>query len=350
MPFDKSPFAKALYESGTPKKQKAVAPNSPHTPLTNGSNSQSIKTASWSSPRTPTQKITGAPSTPGSADAGLRSSLSPGPSSLRPSSPSLPNAYKPTGSKEAPTGSWEHPSLRDIRRRTVNKELALRKAIINGSIIVAMYILSHLVPRNNSIVKSLIDDLSSVVSKLKLVWTAVMLICAVNVVLSLFKVIQPPERFDDLPLTPSQRKLLGLPQSPHASPTAAPSPPKYAKSSPQARVSPRPSPLSKSSSFSSSPLRPVGSPRIGSPRLDSARAQQTQQAQQAQDTPTKLPKLPIAPSSVNGTNNSSPNATLQSVASQASGGNSSSTYSPSGRFMYLAESPNNRRSSLGRRF
>jgi nucleoporin POM34 len=291
MSFENSPFAKSLYISGTPKKggEKQVT-GSP------SGGSQFV---------TPKRTTTTTPSTKGSPQSASKFSTP-------------PNAYRPSTPSEVPTGSWEHPSLKDIRRRTVNKELVLRKVLVNIAVLISIYLLGRLAKRGGGGSLSVyVDWIKSQGPILSTVMTyghvGLQLLCFFNVVVGLSQIFQPPERFDDLPITPSQRKLLGLPDSPNSA-KSSPSPPRYLKSSPQARVSPRPSPLSKSSS---SPLS-KGSAVFNTPSK-SANNSNT-------NTPSKQ---------TNGLSNNSPNSAT------------ATPFTPTGRYLYMTDSPN-RRSSLRR--
>lgn len=288
MSFENSPFAKSLYISGTPKKggEKQVT-GSP-------SNSSQFVTPKRTTPSK------GSSSTPQSAS--------------KFSTP--PNAYKPSTPSEVPTGSWEHPSLKDIRRRTVNKELVLRKVLVNIAVLISIYLLSRL--GKSGPLNLYVDWIKSQGPVLSAVMTyghiGLQLLCFFNVVMGVSQLFQPPEKFDDLPITPSQRKLLGLPDSPNSA-KSSPSPPRYLKSSPQARVSPRPSPLSKSSS---SPLS---------------------KSSAIFNTPSK---------SGNNSNNNTPSKqTTNALANDSPNSSSGTPFTPTGRYLYMTDSPN-RRSSLRR--
>lgn len=291
MSFENSPFAKSLYISGTPKKggEKQAG----------GSGSPSGSSQFVTPKRTTPSK--GSPSTPQSAS--------------KFSTP--PNAYKPSTPSEVPTGSWEHPSLKDIRRRTVNKELVLRHVLINIAILVFIYLLSRLGKRGPlHFYIGWIESQGSILSAVvKYGHIGLQLLCFYNVVVGLSQLFQPPEKFDDLPITPSQRKLLGLPDSPNSA-KSSPSPPRYLKSSPQARLSPRPSPLSKSSS---SPLS---------------------KSTAIFNTPSK--------SGSNSNNNTPSKQTTNALASDSPNSSTGAApFTPTGRYLYMTDSPN-RRSNLRR--
>ncbi|KAA8897537.1 hypothetical protein TRICI_006717 [Trichomonascus ciferrii] len=283
MSFENSPFAKSLYISGTPKKSGGEKP-------VGGSPSQFV-TPKRTTPSKDSPSSAGKFSTP-------------------------PNAYKPTTPSEVPTGSWEHPSLKDIRRRTVNKELVLRKVLVNLGVLLSIYLLGRLARRTPlSLYLDWVRGQGPVLSAIATYGhLGLQLLCFFNVVVGLSQIFQPPEKFDDLPITPSQRKLLGLPESPNSA-RSSPSPPRYLKSSPQARVSPRPSPLSKTSS---SPLS-KSTATFGTPSKNGNNSNT--------NTPSSKQTNTLA--------NDSPNS--------ASG----TPFTPTGRYLYMTDSPN-RRSSLRR--
>jgi nucleoporin POM34 len=287
MSFESSPFAKSLYLSGTPKK---------------GSNSQ---------PSTPTNQPLRR------LISGTRSGSSP--DSL-PATPIIPNAYKPSITPNSvPTGYWEHPSLKEIRKRTVNKELVLRQVFINAILLAGLYMCKERIKKWTWIA-DLIESYPQVLYYTSYLLTGFQLLLVYNILAGIKSLIEPQEKFDDLPITPHQRKLLGLPDSPTSS-KSTPSPPKYLKSSPHARTSPRPSsplshsptattPISKLNSSTSTILK--GSPSTPSP------------------VAYNLVKRPTG-------------ATVTNVSSSATNSSPKSSqkpsFTPSGRFMYMTDSP-----------
>lgn len=301
MSFDQSPFAKSLYLSGTPKKPGSNDSNNEQSPSTPFSSTSSPK-------RTPIRQITGSrdSQSPKTPQSGVGSA----------SKFSTPNAFKPSTPSQIPTGSWEHPSLKDIRKRTVNKELMIHKLLINGGILIALYLFSrgNNTAQLNNWFGFITHKYPQILTYSRYLYIGIQLLCFYNVLVSVSSLFEPKEKYDDLPITPNQRKLLGLPESPNSA-KSSPSPPKYLKSSPQARVSPRPSPLSKSSS---SPLSKSGQPITSSP-----------------NTPTNYSN-----------NNNQQSVDKSNILNSSDSPNSTtgSTFTPTGRYLYMTDSPNRRTS------
>lgn len=85
-----------------------------------------------------------------------------------------------------------------------------------------------------------------------------------NIVVAILPLVRPTDDLSDIPLTPAQRKLLGLPSSSTSTPTTAGSveyitPPRYPRSSTPVSGSP-------SSNYTNSPLAGKGSPAQGTSR------------------------------------------------------------------------------------
>jgi nucleoporin POM34 len=84
------------------------------------------------------------------------------------------------------------------------------------------------------------------------------LACFFNILMALYPLVRRKDDFSDIPLTPSQRALLGL--DPNTTPPLTPggtyiTPPRYALSSPRTGT-----PVSHGSSYTNSPLSGNGSP------------------------------------------------------------------------------------------
>jgi nucleoporin POM34 len=93
------------------------------------------------------------------------------------------------------------------------------------------------------------------------IYLAARVILIYNILVALLPLIRPKDNLDDIPLTPAQRKLLGLPAS-DAPPTPGSqyvTPPRYARTPTSKSGSP-------SSPFSNTPLSGKGSPIQGSGR------------------------------------------------------------------------------------
>ncbi|ANB15516.1 hypothetical protein AWJ20_3144 [Sugiyamaella lignohabitans] len=333
-----------------PYSQNQYAQSSPKT-----ANDLRVKTsnnnfinASLSTPKTPLQRILPSSSSAGSA----------------PNTPASPNsgngnAKSATSSTSVPTGTWEHPSMKEIRKRTVNKELVLSRVLKNVAALVILSGAESVTKRvlnNFSWSSELIESqsLGDAIKYVKYFIWLVYVLLIYNIVTGVSQFIKPQEKFDDLPITSSQRKLLGLPASPNSA-TSSPSPPRYLKSSPQARVSPRgSSPLSRTSTASSSssqasvsPLAKISTPsRSGTSLLSPSSSERKQQP-----VPSKVASgSPLATKSTstatNNTTTSVASSTPTKTASTAT--QSSVSFTPTGRYVYLSESSPRRRSGLVR--
>lgn len=155
-------------------------------------------------------------------------------------------------------GTWRHPRLAEINRRqeaTTFSEKNVRRIALNICVLLALVILrvllARVLPSKQYFPKSLVE------------WTwfiyqGICLIPLFNVAANLFPIIRPKDDLSDIPLTPGQRKLLGLP------PSSKPLTPGSVYSTPP-RFSRTPSVGSATSrrSFSSSPGSTRGSPISG---------------------------------------------------------------------------------------
>lgn len=219
------------------------------TPIKGNTSSWSTPAKSTASPpQTPVSKITG------TAEQGLASSPSLSAAAALMAAggslPSTPNASKPPKPSSVPTGSWEHPSLAAIRSRTINKEQVLRTVFTNIVGLVIFNIILNSASAASIIPESITAELAKFSQITFYLVTALQGLFAFNITWNAYKLVKPQDTFEDLPLTPSQRKLMGLPDSPNAKVPANPaSPPRYVKSSAQTRYS---------------PLRPQANSTIGS--------------------------------------------------------------------------------------
>ncbi|KAJ0388046.1 hypothetical protein COL922a_001029 [Colletotrichum nupharicola] len=142
-------------------------------------------------------------------------------------------------------GTWRHPRLNEITRRrnaTTFSEKNVRKIAYN----IAFLLDNRINP--------------SLRSYLGWAYYAIQLFPLVNIGMAMLPLFRPADDLADIPLTPAQRKLLGLPPSATAAtPDAVYStPPRYSRT-PSLAGSP-----ASNRSFSGSPLSGRGSPALGS--------------------------------------------------------------------------------------
>lgn len=256
-------------------------------------------TSSWSTPgrstasppQTPVSKITGtAEQGPSASSPSLSAAaaLMAAGGSL----PSTPNASKPPKPSSVPTGSWEHPSLAAIRSRTINKEQVLRTVFTNIIGLVIFNVILNSASAASIIPESITTELAKFSHITFYLVTALQCLFAFNITWNAYKLVKPQDTFEDLPLTPSQRKLMGLPDSPNAKVPANPaSPPRYVKSSAQTRYSPL-RPQANSAIGSSSPT--VTGASRGTP-FNSKASNVVLASTPSKNTPSKLvPESPLA--------------------------------------------------------
>lgn len=145
--------------------------------------------------------------------------------------PVTPNAALPPKPTTVPTGNWEHPCLEIIRNRTFDKKEAVKKVLFNIVAYFALHKIIELFSRQPVSVDSYLGSLESYMLIAEHVVFVIRLALIYNIVWNSYKLLKPADTFEDLPLTASQRKLLGLPESSKAVDSSkAITPPKYLKS------------------------------------------------------------------------------------------------------------------------
>ncbi|KAL2257200.1 hypothetical protein VTK26DRAFT_518 [Humicola hyalothermophila] len=155
-------------------------------------------------------------------------------------------------------GNWKHPRLAEITRRqnkTIFSEKNLRQIVYNAGALVGIgavrqivlpYVPAQLFPRE-------LRQHST------WIYAALIIIPLINIALALLPLVRPKDDLSDIPLTPAQRKLLGLPPSSKpATPNSVYStPPRYSRT-PSLAGSP-----ASIKSYASSPLSNLASPGSG---------------------------------------------------------------------------------------
>ncbi|KAK9471602.1 nuclear pore complex component-domain-containing protein [Dipodascopsis tothii] len=154
----------------------------------------------------------------------------------------------PATPADVPTGSWKHPSLDAVQRRGAAREFTQatsRRMVLNAVSWIAFHVGSRALA-SLAWMQELYAANEIFSRNLHYAGVALQMLFLWNIIDGLIKLARPQDRFEDLPLTPSQRKLLGLnPDVVPSKPVTPMTPPKYVKTSPQARSSPRASPLLK---------------------------------------------------------------------------------------------------------
>ncbi|KAI9885161.1 MAG: hypothetical protein M1823_003048 [Watsoniomyces obsoletus] len=176
--------------------------------------------------------------------------------------PSTPTSQTPPALNSTPTtGSWQHPKIDEIARRQSQATFTdrnLTRILWNGGAFLGTWGLSW-TAQQAPWISTLLSSVSDYAA-----WSLLLLrlYFLVNILLALAPVLRPKDELIDIPLTPTQRKLLGL--DPSASPPtpagAYVTPPRYPQSaSPRSASGDR-----RGSPFSGSPLAGNRSPSFGS--------------------------------------------------------------------------------------
>ncbi|KAF2970385.1 hypothetical protein GQX73_g3227 [Xylaria multiplex] len=153
-----------------------------------------------------------------------------------------------TPTTESP-GTWRHPRIQEITKRqkaSTITEKNINPIMINLALILALFLLQSYIQ------KALPPKRSAphIWTYFKYTRYVVFVVPVLNIVLNLLPLFRPKDDFSDIPLTPGQRKLLGLPRS-SAPPTPGSvysTPPRYTRT-PSASGS-----VGSRRSFSSSPI------------------------------------------------------------------------------------------------
>ncbi|WYZ38843.1 hypothetical protein EsH8_III_000757 [Colletotrichum jinshuiense] len=155
-------------------------------------------------------------------------------------------------------GTWRHPRLNEITRRrnaTTFSDKNVRRIAVNVVFLLSIW-LSQILSRSYIPAHWLSSSLRSY---LGWAYYLVQLVPLFNIGMAMLPLFRPADDLSDIPLTPAQRKLLGLPASSvAATPDAVYStPPRYSRT-PSLAGSP-----ASNRSFSGSPLSGRGSPALG---------------------------------------------------------------------------------------
>ncbi|KAK1538440.1 nuclear pore complex component [Colletotrichum paranaense] len=174
------------------------------------------------------------------------------------STPVKSTPQKPTPIVDSP-GTWRHPRLNEITRRrnaTTFSEKNVRRIALNVGFLLSLW-LSQIFSRSYVPAQWFSSSLRSY---LGWAYYLVQLIPLVNIGMAMLPLLRSADDLSDIPLTPAQRQLLGLPpSSAAATPDAVYStPPRYSRT-PSLAGSP-----ASNRSFSGSPLSGRGSPALGS--------------------------------------------------------------------------------------
>lgn len=171
-----------------------------------------------------------------------------------PSTPRVASSPAPTSDESRTPGKWRHPQLNEIVRRQnagTFGDRNIKRLAWNGTALIATWVFgntfkSYSLQLQNSSQYSTYPDISLLILQLVFIF---------NILMALYPLIRPKDNLSDIPLTPTQRALLGL--DPSATPPPTPgstyiTPPKYRLSGSRAAspASRGASPLSTSASAS----------------------------------------------------------------------------------------------------
>jgi len=181
-------------------------------------------------------------------------------SPARPSTPRGQTAQPPVSTP--PTGTWRHPRFDEIARRqnaSTFSDRNVKKILWNGGFLLATFFCASFAQSYPQI-HNLLTFLSPF-SHYPIILLRLLLVF--NILAACSPLIRRKDDLADIPLTPSQRALLGL--DPRTSTPATPgtqyiTPPRYARSSTPRSGTPG---SGSSSTYSSSPLSGKGSPSMG---------------------------------------------------------------------------------------
>lgn len=298
-------------------------------------------------------------------------------SKVKESLPVTPNAAQQTQLQTVPEGKWEHPSANAIRSRTIDKRQAL-SALLNALFHVFCYKhICGLLSKLESWVKTpdtLLNDFHLYLGFTAYAIKAYKYFIIFGICWNIYKFLKPKDAFVDLQLTPSQRKLMGLPTQATATPIASSEvevAPKYIKNSILSRYSPKPFAKITASPSVSSPLKNEGNISFfGESPFKSNLSKSTQLMTPSKPGKKISPESPLAnlqkkltaePSTLllqNSTSTSSENkqasstsgnplvkplllgSTTNAVAS-VNDIKKDPSFSPSGRYQYMSKSPQN---------
>ncbi|CEL04260.1 nuclear pore complex component-domain-containing protein [Aspergillus pseudodeflectus] len=185
--------------------------------------------------------------------------------------PAAPPAPAPASEEVRTPGKWRHPQLNEIVRRQQAGTFGdgnVKRLISNGFMLFASWLFGN----SFKSIFHWIQRQTDIPTYSDLLLLTVQLLLSFNILAALYPLFRPKDEISDIPLTPTQRALLGLDPSATSSPAPATSyvtPPKYRVSGSRAGspASFSGSPLSTGASassrqFSGTPFSPSPSPLL----------------------------------------------------------------------------------------
>ncbi|OJD19227.1 hypothetical protein AJ78_00840 [Emergomyces pasteurianus Ep9510] len=180
--------------------------------------------------------------------------------------PPFPSTPRVQGNEAVPAsspGTWRHPQLKEIVRRqnaSTFGDRNIKKIALNGGCLIASGFLGTSFRQCSLWLGAILN----IPTYPDLILLAIRLLLLVNIVVALYPLYRPKDDLSDIPLTPSQRSLLGLDPSNSAPTTPGTkyiTPPRYRLSSGSRKASPvstSPSPLSGRSGSQSTDMSQEG--------------------------------------------------------------------------------------------
>ncbi|KAL8703142.1 MAG: hypothetical protein Q9201_003674 [Fulgogasparrea decipioides] len=156
----------------------------------------------------------------------------------RNSSPTTPQATNPASSQTpvatSSPGRWRHPQFDEITRRqkaSTFDSSSVQRIIFNTILIITLYLLQSFLTANPTTLSFLLSPSPQDYLRTFLFYSTLLPIY--NILIALLPLYKGADNMPDIPLTPSQRALLGL--DPNATPPPTPgtqyvTPPRYARS------------------------------------------------------------------------------------------------------------------------
>ncbi|KAH0556130.1 hypothetical protein GP486_005937 [Trichoglossum hirsutum] len=131
-------------------------------------------------------------------------------SAVAPSTPTPPSAHTAKSASASPAGTWRHPRFDDIVRRqnaSAFTDSNVKKILWNAGTLIGSFAVGRFVP----LIHPLLAEFTSylypyslyIISLLRMLWF-------INIIIAFTPLIKPKDDLSDIPLTPSQRALLGL--------------------------------------------------------------------------------------------------------------------------------------------
>lgn len=173
-----------------------------------------------------------------------------------PTTPYKSAASTPSGT---PTGSWRHPAMDIVAQRNSQKgftETTSHRFMINAiSLFLCWFVVAFF--RQSSTLRDLVPNSPTISFYAFYALWGVRSLLIWNILESLYKLFRPVDEFTDIPLTPEQRRLLGLNPDAPLSPAAAEGsiiiPPRYTKNAPSSSRTGSPIPFNTSVTSPSPP-------------------------------------------------------------------------------------------------